>query len=313
MNLVLTVGDWRPKSEYLHHLLEAGYLLGSSDQHAEEPHPLNDANAVGLVAALESDADVAVATSMAEGMELSWLGWDCGGAASMAAYRKGALAVLPPRVSPADLEHAIGKFLCGPKGRDARQASPEIRRYRPNDPVEVGADTVIEVHSGVLAMRASLPGGSELLMGLFGTGDFVSGDLTAVSHVQLVAHSAAELSVHRWRDVATTWEFAHRTQRLQSYLAAWYSVHSHPRVEQRILGILTLLAERFGRPGGAGWGVIDVRITHQHLADAVCASRPTVSTAMRTLSKDQVIKFKGTGERRRIRLNPDRARHMATQ
>ena len=131
MALILTVGDWFPKSEYLHHLLAAGYLLGSSAQSAEEPHLLKGANPAGLVAALESDTDVAMATSTAEGMEIPWLGWDCCGALSMAAYRKGALAVLPLSVSPADLEHAIAMFLCSGKDKDARQVSPDIHHYRP--------------------------------------------------------------------------------------------------------------------------------------------------------------------------------------
>lgn len=149
-------------------------------------------------------------------------------------------------------------------------------------------------------------------MGLFGNGDFVSGRPTAMSQVEVVAHGAADVSVRRWSDVATPLEFAHRTQRLQSHPATRYSVHSHPLVEQGIRSISSPRAGRFGRPGGAGWNVIDVRITHQHLADAVCASRPTVSTVMRTLSKMNVIKFQGASEHRRIHLNTDRSRKVTT-
>ena len=311
MPLILTAGDWRLKMEYLHHLLEAGYLLALSPQPIGKTRSLQSSAAVGLVAALNGDNDVATAASLARRLEVPWLGLDCCGTASMAAYRNGALAVLPPGISPVDVENAIVKVLCDANSREAKKLSPEIRRYRINDPVEVDEGAVIEIRSGVLAVRASLSGGSELLMGLFGSGDFISAHPVEVSHVQMLAHSTAEVSVHRWADVATTWDFAHRTRRLQSYLTAWYSVHSHPRVQQRILVILSLLAERFGRAVGAGWKEIGVRLTHQQIADAVCASRPTVSTAMRTLSKAQIIKLQGTGDNRRVCLNRDLSHHGA--
>ena len=154
--------------------------------------------------------------------------------------------------------------------------------------------------------------GSELSMGLFGNGDFVSGRPTAMSQVEVVAHGAADVSVRRWSDVATPLEFAHRTQRLQSHPATRYSVHSHPLVEPRY-------PEHIEPPGGAfrtaRRGGLE-RDRRAHHAPAPCG-RGVRQSAHRVHGdahavEDDVIKFQGASEHRRIHLNTDRSRKVTT-
>ena len=59
MALILTVGDWRSKHQYLDRLLEAGYLLGASGRTAVYSHPEGNMNADGVVGALKEQGDVA--------------------------------------------------------------------------------------------------------------------------------------------------------------------------------------------------------------------------------------------------------------
>ena len=131
-------------------------------------------------------------------------------------------------------------------------------------------------------------------------------------HVELVAHSDVEVCVRRWRDVAITWDYAQRTRRLRAYLGSRYSMEARTPVDQGVLGILTRLAEPFGKPARSGQEMIDLRLTHQQLADAVSASRPTVSKALRELLPVDVISFTGAGDFRRIHLRTTLAREMAT-
>ena len=96
-------------------------------------------------------------------------------------------------------------------------------------------------------------------------------------------------------------------RRTQTYLTAWASVQSRARVDHRLLGVLMLLAERFGRQIDEGWTTIDLRLTHQQLAEAICATRPTEAKALRELLPTGAIRFTGAGDFRRIHLRMELA------
>lgn len=173
------------------------------------------------------------------------------------------------------------------------------------------AESAVVVLSGEVAIRAVDPGGSQRLKGLFGAGDVLLAHPPGRGCVDLVAHSAARVSIHRWRELALTWDIADRMWQSQTYLTAWSAVQSRVRIERRLLGVLTLLAERFGRPGPGGWVVIDVRLTQDQLAEAVGASRTAVSSAMRELLPAGAVRIKGAGQHSRIQLHGKQARALA--
>ncbi len=62
-----------------------------------------------------------------------------------------------------------------------------------------------------------------------------------------------------------------------------------PRVEQRILALLWLLAERWGRVAGDGI-VVPVALTHEALGRMVGARRPTVSLALKGLDEQGLVR-----------------------
>ena len=76
-------------------------------------------------------------------------------------------------------------------------------------------------------------------------------------------------------------------------------------MDDRIKGILSLVAERFGGTEASGWQMLDVRLTHQNLAEAVCATRPTVTKALLEMESRDVVRFEGAGDYRRMFLRPD--------
>jgi CRP/FNR family cyclic AMP-dependent transcriptional regulator len=67
-----------------------------------------------------------------------------------------------------------------------------------------------------------------------------------------------------------------------------------PRVEQRVLGLLWQLAERWGtvRPEGV---VLDLALTHELIGQLVGAQRPTVSLALRALADDDLLRRTAAG------------------
>ena len=307
MTLVLTSGDWSDRSEYITHLVHAGYLVGWSDPDAESSALAPGVRPMGLICALDSQKDIEMAAALARNLKMPWLAWDCAAGASMAAYRMGAVAVLPPEISPTDLVQAASMFLKGSDTNASGASTANALTYQPSEIIVAGADSVVGVVSGIVAKRALHRGGSQFLMGLCGPGDVLLGNGPDPYYVELVAHTEAQVAIHRWREVALTWEYADPMRRTQNYLTAWASVQSRTRVDHRLLGVLVLLAERFGRQIEDGWTIIEMRLTHQQLAEAVCATRPTAAKALRELMPMGAIRFNGAGDDRRIHLRMELA------
>ncbi len=76
--------------------------------------------------------------------------------------------------------------------------------------------------------------------------------------------------------------------------AAHRALSQLPRVEQRILALLWLLAERWGRVAADGI-VVPVALTHEALGRMVGARRPTVSLALKALDEQGTIRRRGDG------------------
>lgn len=107
MTMLLTVGDWSGRSEYITHLTRAGYLVGWADPSAEPQRKSPGFHPVGLLAVLDSRSDVAATAELARRLETPWLAWDCGAGTSLEAYRDGVAAVLTREISPTELAEAV--------------------------------------------------------------------------------------------------------------------------------------------------------------------------------------------------------------
>jgi CRP/FNR family cyclic AMP-dependent transcriptional regulator len=89
-------------------------------------------------------------------------------------------------------------------------------------------------------------------------------------------------AVHRWPSlvVALQLRAAHQADRLAAQLV----ICQLPRVDQRLLSLLWLLAESWGRVTPAGTS-LPLKLTHEALGALVGARRPTVTLALRELSE----------------------------
>ena len=238
------------------------------------------------------------------------MGWDSGPGASVSAYRNGAKVVLRSEISPEDLAQVVAELLDDDEAPARQIGDGEVLCCRRSETIDVDAESAVVVLSGEVAIRAVDPSGSQCLKGIFGAGDVLLAHPPGHGCVDLVAHSDARISVHQWRDVALTWDIADRMWRSQTYLTAWSAMQSRVRIDHRLLGVLTLLAERFGRPGQGGWVVIDVRLTYEQLAEIVGASRTAVSSATGELLAAGAVRIKGGAKHRRIQLHTKQARAL---
>jgi CRP/FNR family transcriptional regulator, cyclic AMP receptor protein len=80
-----------------------------------------------------------------------------------------------------------------------------------------------------------------------------------------------------------------RTIRRSRFLSVQHLISGLPAVEQRLLLLFTLLADRWGRvrPGGV---FVPIRMSHEMLAGLVGARRPSVTSAIGSLQREGAIR-----------------------
>ena len=180
------------------------------------------------------------------------------------------------------------------------------RRLRRGEALRVSEGSVLHVLDGVLALSASHSDGAEALLGPFGAGHTMVDHPDDHCDLALVAQTKAEVAIEDWDMAVRRAEFPMELRRRVRLLEAWSAMQAHPHLEQRIIGILSLLAEDFGRPH-AGDTLIDVRVTHAQIAAAVGAARTTVTRTLGRLRRQGVIDTHRDEEGERICLRAERA------
>lgn len=213
--------------------------------------------------------------------DLPWFAWmqSNNHALTLAAYQAGARAVFPPDTPPEVLAQAIQRAVS-----EARQANPDWRvaierRYQRGDFILLEADTVLQVQSGVLATAMVHQDGSEVLLGLSGAGQMVIAHPADNCHIQIMAHTDALVSIQDWETARSQPDFTEKLRARLQQMEGWAAMQARPYLDQRILGILGLLAGQFGRHCDQGI-TIDLRITHAQLASAVGATRNSITRVL---------------------------------
>jgi CRP-like cAMP-binding protein len=161
--------------------------------------------------------------------------------------------------------------------------SPQ-RHYKAGERILLGPESVLEVLSGVVALTILHEDGAEVLLGLLGPGQVLAGHPKESSCLQLYAHGETMVWVQPWSKAVLQPGFADRLRDRLRSLEDWAAMQARPSLERRLLGILSLLAEQFGRPTSRG-RQIEVGITHHQLASAVGATRSTVTRLLGRLRR----------------------------
>lgn len=191
------------------------------------------------------------------------------------------------------------------------EAPDRLRCYRAGRPILLAADGTLEVQEGVVALTVLHADGDEVLLGLYGPGQMLTGHPEDRCCIQLYAHTDVRVRVETWTEACRKPGFAERLRGRLRQMEAWAAMQARPQVEQRLLGLLTLLAEQFGKPAARGT-LVDVRITHAQLASAVGATRTTVTRLLGRLKRQGFLSStRGPGGERFALRDWDERRHSA--
>jgi CRP-like cAMP-binding protein len=230
-----------------------------------------------------------------------WLAWNRteDSALTAAAYQAGALAVLPAELSPATFSQTITNTLSLLNQPKAPATPRTERTYQRADPLILDHNAVVEVLSGIVALRAVHYDGAEVLLGLCGPGHTLVYHPADSCNLQLAAHTDARVRLWPWEQALREPNFAEQLRARLQQMEAWAAIQARPYLDQRVLGLLSLLAEQFGEPHPEGT-LVNVRLTHAQLASAASATRTTITRTLGDLKTRGHLLTLGSGEAERF-------------
>ncbi|WP_029215114.1 Crp/Fnr family transcriptional regulator [Kallotenue papyrolyticum] len=287
MSQIVVVG-MPPTGDALLALFEQGYrltLVADLSQLVGDLRP-----AAALVCAARREPLQRLAAQVTA-LELPWIAWTNADdrALTLAAYSAGALAVLPASTPAPLVVRAVAQTLAlATRARAARPAAVGRRSYASGAVIELEPEAVLQIEAGVIAQSILHRDGREGLLGLWGPGQIIIGHPHDACCLQLTAQTDTSVTIRPWHDLRADPDFPERLALRLRYLEAWAAAQARPYLDQRILGVLELLAEQFGVPHAHGL-LIDVRVTHAQLAAAVGATRSTVTRILGELRERGVL------------------------
>jgi CRP-like cAMP-binding protein len=229
-------------------------------------------------------------SSMIMALESIWFAWlqTDDSALMLSAYRAGARAVFPLQTPPEIIARTIYRTLSESTPENFNPQHQIQRRYLRGDVIFLDADTVIQINEGILATAMIHLDGTEVLLGLSRAGQIIVAHPADDCHVQILAHTDVSVTIQDWNTATRQPDFNKKLRSRLQQMEGWAAMQARPHIDQRILGILGLLAGQFGRPNEQGI-LIDVRLTHTQLASAVGAARTTVTRVLGELRNLDIL------------------------
>jgi DNA-binding transcriptional ArsR family regulator len=300
MTQIVFIGRSTPEPEVLAALHRRGYTLVLAPQAPANDHTTH---AQLLIIGMESDAQSGRAPFRLQRRRMPWLAWNRSDdqALTLLAYAAGAAAVLPRDTTADLLVQLVESFAGPPVQTPAITMGAAQHRFRRGSTIRLAPDSLLEIGRGIVTQSMLHEDGSAVLLGLYGPGRVLTGHPHDDCAVEFVAHTDVIAAMRQWSDALRDAEIVERLRERIQLMEAWAAIQARPHLDQRILGLLALIAEQFGIVCGDDT-IVDVRLTHTQLAAAVGATRPTVTRIIGDLRTRGLLTTVGDGERERFRL-----------
>lgn len=154
------------------------------------------------------------------------------------------------------------------------------RSILPNQPYSLW-----RIESGIVRAITWLEDGTLVTLGLWGSGSLVGAPICRIEpyHLEcLMDVIVTPLPAESWRNYPES--LLDHLQQYEEFLI----LRSHRRLEEAMLQLLNWLAKRFGHTVEQGQ-LIDLRLTHQDIADLLGTTRVTVTRILGQFEAQQVI------------------------
>jgi CRP-like cAMP-binding protein len=145
---------------------------------------------------------------------------------------------------------------------------------------------VLQISSGIIRTVTYLEDGTPVVLGLWGPGDIVGAMLSHINPYYIECFTAVEAIPLAVEDTESLLLF------VQSHLKQieeFTLIRSEKTVEIKLLRLLAWLAQKFVKDQDRQGQFIDLRLTHQDLADIVGTTRVTITRLMAQLEMQGTI------------------------
>lgn len=173
----------------------------------------------------------------------------------------------------------VSSFL-SPKSVDFKRSKFARRSVLP-----LGRDYLWQIETGVVRTLTWLEDGTTVTLGLWGSGDVVGRALSQADPFQIECLTPVEatlLPLERWYQVNEA--LIRHIQQIQEFLEI---LHCRS-VDASLLRLLSWLAKKFGQEVAQGQ-LIDLRLTHQEIAEIMGTTRVTVTRLLKELETQGII------------------------
>lgn len=273
---IALIGDWRDHIQSLTELLADSYLLLQAPFTA-----LSDLQADWLLVKLTDSKDLVDLQTP----DKPWLVWDQSNDPALPAklYQLGALSVLPSTMDIASITAVLLRHIQQYKPPAAPAAGiSQHRKYEAGSFILLEPDTVVFVEEGIIAQYLIYKDGNEVLLGLSRPGQAILPHPDDTCYIQLKAHTQASVSIQPLSLAVRSADFVDKLRSRIQLMEAWISMQSRPHLEQRIMGILSLLSEQFGSRTTDGVK-LTIKLPQKLLASATGANRTSITRALSSL------------------------------
>lgn len=165
---------------------------------------------------------------------------------------------------------------------------PDLRpqTFRRRDIIPLRPDRLWQIETGVVRTLTWDKEGTIIILGFWGVGNIVGQPLFHVNPYQVECLTSVQASIfsptNGYPQDSLIWQVRQTEELLRI-------IHTK-RMESRLEQLLSWLAYRFGRQIVQGQ-LIDLRLTHQEIADVLGTTRVTVTRLLNQLKKREVIEW----------------------
>ena len=165
----------------------------------------------------------------------------------------------------------------------SRQSSKRLFKTRSKLPLT--PNSLWKIETGVVKTMTWLEDGTIVVLGLWGAGDIVGKALSKVEPYQIECLTQVEVTVlpgDGWHQVAEIiLDYIQQAEELTV-------IRRYKRTDIMLVKLLIWLAKRFGREVEQGH-LLDLRLTHQDLAEILGATRVTITRTLSQLEQQGLI------------------------
>jgi CRP-like cAMP-binding protein len=151
----------------------------------------------------------------------------------------------------------------------------------------LNSDYLWQIESGFVRTLTWLEDGTTVVLGIWGAGETVAKRLAHSERCQLECMTKVEATLV---PIAQLPNYADLLLEQVYQLETLMQIRSYKRVDMMLIQLLSWLAERYGKNTQQG-RVVDLRLTHLDMAEAIGTTRVTVTRVLGQLEQQGVIAF----------------------